>query len=116
LAVESVFVPTASDLAIWHTSADPDSAFASWRIGSRLDRVRLNVAPNGRLRSASLRRWGTPPGGPYGRHPFGLAFEDEVTCQGVTIPRFLTASWWWGSDDQHEGTILRAEIVEATFA
>lgn len=116
LAAESVFVPTASALASWDVSALDDSAFATWRIGSRVDRVRLDVAPNGRLRSVSLRRWGTPPGGRYGRHPFGLRFEDEMTVGGVTIPASMTASWWWGTDRQDEGTILRARVVAAHFS
>jgi hypothetical protein len=116
LAAESVFVPTAAALASWEPAADSDSAFAYWRIGARVDRVRVGVAPSGRLRSASLRRWGTPPGGSYGRHPFGLRFDGEVSVQGLTIPRIMTASWWWGSDHEEAGTVLRAEVVAARFA
>jgi hypothetical protein len=116
LAAESVFVPTTAGLATWEPAADSDSAFAYWRIGARVDRVRIQVAPSGRLRSVSLRRWGTPPAGPYGRHPFGLRLEGELTVQGLTIPRVVTASWWWGSDRQDEGTFLRAEVVAARFA
>lgn len=116
LAAESLFVPTTAGLATWEPAAESDSAFACWRIGARVNRVRIRVAPSGRLRSASLRRWGTPPGGPYGRHPFGLRFDGEVTAQGVTIPRVMTASWWWGSDREQAGTFLRAEVVDAQFA
>jgi hypothetical protein len=114
LACESVLVPTTADLATWDSAADSDSAFASWRIGARIDRVRIDVAPSGRLRSVSLRRWGTPPGSSYGRHHFGLQFDEEVTFQGVTVPRYVTASWRWGADNP--GTVMRAQVVDAQFA
>lgn len=114
LAADSVFVPTAFDRATWEPSVDPDSAFATWRIGSRVDRVRLDVAPSGRLRSVSLRRWGSPPGASYGRHPFSMRFEQEVSYDGVTIPRTLTAAW------QVEGRpaedVLRAQVTSARFS
>ena len=116
LAAESVFVPTTFGLVTWEAAADPDSVFATWRIGSRVDRIRLEVAPSGRLQSVSLRRWGTPPGGRYGRHPFGLHFEEEITVDGVTLPRTMTASWLWGSDRQRDGAIMRAQVVGVRFA
>lgn len=116
LAAESVLVPTAFGRVTWEAAADPDSAFATWRIGSRVDRIRLEVAPSGRLRAVTLRRWGTPPGERYGRHPFGLQFDQEITVDGVTIPRTITASWLWGTDRREDGAVLRAQVVGARFA
>jgi hypothetical protein len=116
LAVDSVFVPTTFDLATWEATADPNAAFATWRVGGRVDRVRIDVAPNGRLQSVWNRRWGTPSGERYGRHPFGLTFDEEITFGGVTIPRTFTAGWGWDSDGQDAGAVLRAQVTDARFS
>jgi hypothetical protein len=115
LAAESIFVPTTFGMAVWEPAASPDSAFATWRIGARVDRVRIDVTPSGRLQSVSLRRWGTPPGHRYGRHLFGLRFEEEITFDGVTIPRTMTAHWWFGTEREDDGAVLRAQVVDARF-
>ncbi|MFL6099422.1 MAG: DUF6544 family protein [Actinomycetales bacterium] len=114
LAAESFFVPTAFSLASWETTADLESAFATWRLGARVDRVRIDVAPSGRLRSVALRRWGSPPGARYARHPFSLRFEEELDVGGVLIPRTFTAHW--GAERPDDGAFMRAQVVAAHFS
>ena len=116
LAGESVFVPTTFAKAQWEPMVDPDIAVASWRVGSRVDRVRLQVASNGALMSVALRRWGRPPGTPYGRYPFGVRFDDEQTFGPITIPSTMHAHWWWGTEMVDAGEFYRARILSATFA
>jgi len=109
-------VPTSYGKAEWEPVLDPDVAVATWSVGARIDRVRLEVAPSGALLSVGLLRWGRPPGTAYGRYPFGLRFDDEQTFGPITIPSTMHAHWWWGTEMADAGEFFRARILHATFA
>lgn len=115
LAAQSVLVPTTYARADWEAGPTAETAYATWRIGRRVDRVRLSVADDGRAVSATLRRWGIPAGERYGRHPFGLSFEGEVLVGGVRLPERIRAGWWPDSERADEGEYLQARLVGATF-
>ncbi|HEX5297127.1 MAG TPA: DUF6544 family protein [Streptosporangiaceae bacterium] len=66
----------------------------------------------GRWRPFTARQVLSPPGG----YPFGVRVEDEACFDGITIPSVLRASWWWGTERQHEGEFFRAEITGAVFS
>ena len=116
LAGEGVcWLPSAFGAARWSAGPEPDTAVATWRIGDADESVHLRVDPEGALREVRLQRWGNPDGQAFGRHPFGVAIEDERCFGGVTIPSVLRAGWWWGTDRQDAGEFFRAEVTEATF-
>jgi hypothetical protein len=115
LAGETVLLPTAFRGATWAPGADADRTVVTWRIGAQDESAELQVGPDGRLLGVTMQRWGNPGGVPFGRHPFGVAIEDERTFAGVTIGSVLTAGWWWGTDRQADGEFFRARITGADF-
>jgi hypothetical protein len=52
---------------------------------------------------------------PFGRHPFGVAVDEEAVFSGVRVPAVFRAGWWWGTDRQDEGEFFRARITDAAF-
>lgn len=116
LAGEAVLLPTVFRHADWTAGAEPDTTVMRWRLAGSEERTTLHVDADGRLREAVLQRWGNPDGAPFGRHPFGVAVEEEATFGGVTIPAVLRAGWWWGTDRAAEGEFFRARITSATFS
>lgn len=116
LAAEATtLLPTAFDRITWTSGSEPDTAVATWRIGGQQETVQLRVGADGGLHEVVMQRWGNPDGQPYGRHPFGVAVEDERTFHGVTLPSALRAGWWWGTERQDAGEFFRAEITDAAF-
>jgi hypothetical protein len=115
LAGEATLLPTAFPAAGWAPGSAEDRVVATWQVGGQDERVELHVGPDGRLLGARMDRWGNPDGGPFARHPFGVAFETERAFAGVTIGSVLRAGWWWGTDRQEEGEFFRARITDAAF-
>jgi hypothetical protein len=114
LAAEVVLAPTTFRGATWTTGDRPAVAIGLWRIGGEEQRVEVDVGADGNVRGVLIARWGSPPGAPYGRYPFGVTVEAERTFGGITIPSVFRAGWWWGTDRQHEGEFFRAEITGAS--
>jgi hypothetical protein len=115
LAAECVFLPTAYAQASWEVREDPNVTIGTWRVGGLVNRARLAVGHTGQLLAVSMQRWGKPDGKHYARYPFGVAFHDEFTVDGVTIPQHLRAYWHWGTEREEQGEFFRAEITEARF-
>jgi hypothetical protein len=115
LAIEFMLVPTAFRAATWRLGERPDTAVATWRIGTEEIDVEMRVAPDGRLLGALVHRWGNPAGGPFSYFPFGAAVVAERTFAGVTIPSTVRVGWWWGAERQDEGEFFHAAITDATF-
>ena len=115
LAGETALLPTTFRAATWAPGADADRTVVTWRIGEQGESAELQVGPDGRLLGVTVQRWGNPDGVPFGRHPFGVAVEEERTFAGVTIGCVLRAGWWWGTDRQAEGEFFRARITGADF-
>lgn len=77
--------------------------------------VTLAIAQNGMLTAVSLRRWGNPGREPFGWHTFGAICEDQVTVDGMSIPRTITAGWHYGTDRWPEGQFIRYTIDDLQF-
>jgi hypothetical protein len=39
----------------------------------------------------------------------------EATFDGLTVPGEISASWWWGTGRQAQGTFFRARITSARY-
>ncbi len=113
LAAEAVLLPTSLVTASWHSGHDPDTAVYGHHTSGRLahTHVTIDVAPDGRLRSVSVGRWGNPTGHSFGRHPFAVTFDGEHRFGPLVIPDGIHASWP-GSG----GEFFRAAIDTAAFA
>lgn len=114
LAGEGVLVPTAFSGAHWAASG-PDAVTASWTVGRHRDSVDLQVGPAGELRSVTMQRWGNPSGERYGRYPFGVELDREVTFEGITVPTVLRAGWFHGTPREADGEFFRAVITAASW-
>jgi hypothetical protein len=115
LAGETALAPTTFRAATWTPGADDDRTVVTWRIDDQEESAEFQVGADGRLLGVVMQRWGNPDGAPFGRYPFGVAFEAEETFAGVTIGSVLRAGWWWGTDRQPEGEFFRADITGAEF-
>lgn len=114
LAAESVLLPTSLvDTATWRPGAGPDTATYLRRFGPRLARgpVTVTVAPDGRLRSVSLLRWGSPGGAGFAEHVFEVSFGGEYAVDGIAVPDRWSAAWVDGGGVRRE--FFRASIDAA---
>ena len=74
----------------------------------------LSIDPEGRLRQASLMRWGNQTeSGQYEYIPFGVTLEEERAFGGFTIPTRLRAGWWFGTERYAE--FFQARIEKAVY-
>jgi hypothetical protein len=81
-------VPTGAPALAWASS---DDAHATAAVGEH--DVTLTIAPGGALTALTMTRWGDPQAAGYGPHRFSATFEGEVSFDGVTLPRSVTAGW-----------------------
>lgn len=116
LAIEAtLWMPTSFTSINWRAGDDPDTAVATWHIGTEQPSVELHLDGEGRPRSVSMQRWGNPNGEPFSYYPFGGVLEDESTFGGFTIPTAMRVGWLWGTDRWDEGEFFRARITDAAF-
>ena len=113
LAAESVLAPTSFAGARY--SSDDAGVHATWSINSHQETIDLDISSDGQLRGLCMQRWGNPGSAPFGRYPFGVAFESDREFGGVTIPTEVRAAWWWHTEKQAEGEFFRATITDAAF-
>jgi hypothetical protein len=90
-------------------------AAAGVRVGSGAHRVVLTIAADGALSELSMTRWGNPEKGPFAEHAFGAGMREEVTLDGRTIPRTVTAGWHHGTDRWPEGQFIRYTVDRARY-
>ncbi len=100
--------------ATWR-AVDDTRATVSVPVGDRSVDVTVSVAPDGRLQTLSLERWGTPDGQPPGAYPFGGDFSDERAFDAVTIASAGRVGWWRGTPQQDDGVFFRYRIIRAQF-
>ncbi len=108
-----LYLPAAalSETITWR-DVDHDRAAAVLQIGPTQAEVMITVGPTGALAKLALPRWGNPDGEPFAEYTFGAAFENEVSFDGITLPRDVTAGWHFGTDRWPEGQFLRYTIDE----
>jgi len=75
--------------------------------------VALTVAPSGALTEVVMSRWDNPDRQQFMEHTFGAQVAGEVTRDGYTIPRTVTAGWYYGTDRWAAGQFIRYAIHDA---
>ncbi|HEV8559175.1 MAG TPA: DUF6544 family protein [Actinophytocola sp.] len=102
----------------WRAVGD-DRATARVRLGAAakgLHEVTLTVAPDGALSEVVMSRWGKPGRVPFAEQVFGATLHGEASFAGFTIPRTVTAGWFYGSDRwAAEGQFIRYTIDDARY-
>jgi hypothetical protein len=101
-------VPTAalSPEVTWR-SIDADRAVAVLQVGGTRHEVTLTVAADGALSALVMQRWGSAGSGAFAEQPFGATLHGEITVEGVSVPRRVTAGWHYGTDRWPEGRFIR---------
>ena len=97
-----------------------DAARATARVhlgpgGREIHEVTVTVAPNGALSEVVMSRWGKPGGGWFAEHVFGAAMSGAATFAGFTLPRTVTAGWFYGTDRWAQGQFIRYTIDDARY-
>jgi hypothetical protein len=96
-------------------AVDRSRAVAHIRMGDEDQAVTVTVDPLGRLRQVEMERWGTPPGEPYGRYPFGALLSEERRFDSYLVPTEVVAGWHIGTKRWDEGIFLRYRVVRCSF-
>lgn len=91
-----------------------DRATALVPVGGDAHEVTLTVGPDGALTELVMDRWGDPGGG-FGLHRFGAAVHGEVGSSGFTIPRSVTAGWFYGTPRWSEGQFIRYTVDTVAY-
>jgi hypothetical protein len=116
LAIESIWLPASllpTRGATW-TAIDDQTAQVTVPIDGEESALTLTIAPDGRLRSVAMERWGSQTtDGLHASIPFGADVVAERTFGGYTVPSELAVSWWYGTD--HAFDCFRAQVSRATY-
>ncbi|MDP4510074.1 DUF6544 family protein [Nonomuraea turcica] len=116
LACEFVLAPAAAlDPRVRWKVLDERRAVVTLPVGTEDHEVTLTVAPDGRLESVTMSRWGNPDKGAYREHLFGVECEGEITFDGFTIPAGIRGGWWQGTERWADGEFIRFTIDDALF-
>lgn len=98
--------------AVWE-AIDDDVARATLAIDDEPVTFLIDVAPDGRLRRVTIRRWnGDPSNGDIGYMPFVVDFEGERQFGGYRLPLRMSAGW------RRDGIVrpfFEAELDSAMF-
>lgn len=94
LVAEMLLVPAAAlDPGIRWTAVDENTVTASVPFLRHHHDLTLCVAPDGRPRAATLRRWAQLGGGAFAEHRFVVETDEPRTFDGFTIPTFVRAGY-----------------------
>jgi hypothetical protein len=80
----------------WRAESD-EVIVASWDVPPERPELRLRIAPDGALRSASALRWGNAGQRDYGYIPCGCEVRAESRFDDVVVPSSVTVGWWFGT-------------------
>jgi hypothetical protein len=112
LAGEHVLVPAAALMPhVRWRGVDDARAEAGLMIDGGVHRLVIEVDPAGALRSASVTRWGSPGGGAYDEHAFGVVVDAERERDGYVLPSRLRAGWGFDGAAWSFGESYRCEIT-----
>ena len=96
-------------------AVDGERAVATIREGRRAHEVTLTIDERGALTELHMTRRGNPGKEPFGEYPFGAVLEDEVSFDGFTIPRRVTAGWHHRTECWAEGEFIRYTVDQARY-
>jgi uncharacterized protein DUF6544 len=99
----------------WRPGPEADTAVAHWRVGEWTLAVRLDVGPDGALRSVSMPRWAAPHGEAWGEYPCGGTVAAERSFATTTIATELRAGYFFRTPRWPEGEFFRATVTDAAF-
>jgi len=120
--VELVWLPTsllAPDVR-W-ASTDTSHVGVDLNFADAPGHLDLSVGADGRLRTASISRWGNPEWSKknhtaFRTHPFGAIVSAEKTFEGITIPTEMRVGWYFGTERfETEGEFFRVTVDNAEF-
>ena len=78
--------------------------------------IELEIADEGRLKTAKMLRWGNPDGGEFAYETFSAIVDDERSFSGITIPSRIRVGWYFGTERfDSSGEFFRATIDKVTF-
>ena len=113
--VESVWLPS----VLCHpelTWTQTDSLHPHSKIRHETNTLDLALEKTGRVKSASLFRWGNPEKIAFPYVSFGAIFDAESVFDGYTIPTTIRIGWYFGTKRfEPEGEFFRATIDNALF-
>jgi hypothetical protein len=95
----------------WRAEGD-DEIVASWDVPPERPDVHLRIDPAGRVRSASLVRWGPVGKGAYDYVPCGASMHGEARFGDIVIPNHLTVAWWY--ERPSSAPFFQARITDAS--
>lgn len=99
----------------WNTLDSSRSQAEFDMFGEKVEPL-LTIAPDGRLQSIQLKRWGNPGNGKFRYQNFGGLAEAERTFSGYTIPASLRIGWHFENGRfESEGEFFRVFVDEARF-
>jgi hypothetical protein len=116
LAIESIWNPASllPERGVMWTSLDDRSAQAIVAVDGEPIPLTLSIAPDGRLRSVVMERWGNSTADcEYALIPFGADILEETTFGGYTVPSRLCVRWWYGTS--HAFEFFRARLTRMTY-
>lgn len=116
LAIESIWQPASllPQRGVHWAAVDDQTARATVTIDREAIPLTVTVAPDGRLRSVHMDRWGhLTSDGRYAPIPFGADAVEEAAVGGYTVPSRLRVRWWYGTSQAFE--FFRARLSRATY-
>lgn len=122
LAIESIWQPAAllPQRGVRWTAIDDQTARATVTIDGEPVPLTVTIAPDGRLLSVRMERWGNlMADGRFAPIPFGADITEETSFGGYSVPSQLSVRWWYGTSRAFEffhARLTRATYLRAGFA
>ena len=117
VALDAFTLPSSwlSPAVAWQAGDGADTALARWQVGDWTLGVRLEVGPDGALRSLDMSRWAAPHGEGWGEYSCGGTVTTERSFAGMTIPTELRAGYFFRTPRWSAGEFFRATVTDAVF-
>jgi len=117
VAGEAVWIPSVlCTREVTWTSSNKSTVKAKFTAHGETSELELAIDDKGRVKAASLPRWGNPENSGFRYVDFGVIAEEETTFGGYTIPTHFHAGWYFGTDRfESEGEFFRATITDADY-
>jgi hypothetical protein len=117
LGIESIWLPSAlcGNHVLW-TERDAGHPHARFPVHGETAEVDFVIDQAGRVKAASMPRWGNPDGAGFRYISFGGLAEEEGAFGGYTVPTRMRAGWHFGAERfQSEGEFFRVTIDDAVY-
>src|SRR4051794_30832567 len=98
-SAESIWVPATllpENGVDWRAESDTEIV-ASLNVPPDRAQLRLGIAADGALRTATVMRWGNVGQEHFGYIPFGAEIHADQRFGAFTLPSHVTVGWWFGT-------------------